>query len=180
MLMSRATAAELAALLEPFEGQKGATIDALKQIQARYGHISDEAIDVVAQTLGVSRNTVFGVITYYEFLMLEPPAQHTIRYCMGTTCDALGGREILHEITNILGIRVFETTPDGVWRLERLPCFGTCSLAPMMQIDDEAHTLLTVEKVRRIIAERLPGEPAPIAGDGMPAPSEQLIKELEA
>lgn len=178
--MSGATAAELAPLLEPFEGQKGATIDALKQVQARFGYISNEAIDAVAQTLGVSRNTVFGVITYYEFLKLEPPAQHTIRYCLGTTCDALGGREVLQEITRILGIRVFETTPDGAWHLERLPCFGTCALAPMMQIDGEAHTFLTVEKVRRIFAERLPGAPAPIAGDGMPAPSEQLVKELEA
>ncbi|MFN8532341.1 MAG: NAD(P)H-dependent oxidoreductase subunit E [Dehalococcoidia bacterium] len=178
--MSSATAADLTALLEPFEGQKGATIDALKQVQATFGYISDEAIDAVAETLGVSRNTVFGVVTFYEFLKLEPPARHTIRYCMGTTCDALGGRKILAEITRLLGIRVFEATPDGAWHLERLPCFGTCSLAPMMQIDDEAHTFLTIEKVRRIFAEHLPGAPAPIAGDGMPAPTEQLVKELEA
>ncbi|MCS6801990.1 MAG: NAD(P)H-dependent oxidoreductase subunit E [Chloroflexota bacterium] len=176
--MSGADAAELAALLEPFEGQKGATLDALKQVQAHFGYIPNEAIDAVAKTLGVSRNTVFGVITYYEFLKREPPAQHTIRFCMGTTCDALGGRDVLREISRILGIRPFETTPDGAWHLERLPCFGTCSLAPMMQIDGEAHTFLTVEKVRQIFADHLSGEPAPIAGDGKPAPTEQLIKEL--
>jgi NADH:ubiquinone oxidoreductase subunit E len=171
---------ELVALLEPFEGQKGATLDALKAVQGKYGYIPEEAIAVVAERLGVSRNTVFGVITYYEFLKREPPARHTIRYCVGTTCDALGGREVLAEISAILGIRMFEATPDGQWHLDRLPCFGTCSLAPMMQIDEAAYTHLTVEKVRQIFRERLPGEPAPIAGDGMPAPTAQLVRELGA
>ncbi|MCS7002812.1 MAG: NAD(P)H-dependent oxidoreductase subunit E [Dehalococcoidia bacterium] len=87
---------------------------------------------------------------------------------------ALGGRRVLAELTRLTGARVFETSADGQWTIERLPCFGTCARAPMMQINDQAYCNLTVESVRDIVLEGRPGEPAPIAGDGKPgAPAEE-------
>lgn len=166
------------AILDQFEGQQGATIDALQVVQAHFGYISEESIDEIAAVLGVSRNTVFGVASYYEFFHLEPPATYTIRYCMGTVCDALGGRAILDEVSRILDVRVGETSDDGRWMLERLPCFGTCARAPMMQINDQAYCKLSVESVREILTSgELPaGDRGPIAGDGRPAPSREEIE----
>lgn len=173
--MSGPSIPDYAPILEPFVGQKGAIIDALKAIQDREGYVSDEAIRAVAETLHVSRNTVYGVVTFYEFFYLHPPATKTIRYCMGTVCDAVGGRDILETITDEIGIKVGETSADGKWTLERLPCFGTCSLAPMMQINDEAFTHLTQESVRTILSTEPEGDSAPIAGDGRPAPNREEI-----
>jgi NADH:ubiquinone oxidoreductase subunit E len=97
---------------------------------------------------------------------------------MGTVCDALGGRAILDEISRILDVRVGETSDDGRWMLERLPCFGTCARAPMMQINDQAYTNLTLDSVRSIFTSKAlpPGDRAPIAGDGRPAPSREEIE----
>jgi len=139
-------------ILDPFRGQKGSTIAALKAVQEHFGYISSEAIDAISEHLEVSRNTVFGIASYYESFHLEPVSRHIIRYCMGTVCDALGGRKVLSELSARLGIQVGEESSDGNWALERLPCFGTCARGPMMLIDDRSFNNLTVSNIDAALA----------------------------
>ena len=143
----------LDSILDQFTGQKGSTISALKAVQEHFGYISGQSIDAIAVSLDVSRNTVFGIASYYEWFHLEPPAGHVIKYCLGTVCDALGGRRVLAELSKQLGIQIGEESEDGAWSLERLPCFGTCPRGPMMHIDNVSYNNLTAEKVRSITSQ---------------------------
>jgi NADH-quinone oxidoreductase subunit E len=38
-----------------------------------------------------------------------------------------------------LGIGAGETTPDYEYTLERVACFGSCALAPMIEVDEKIH-----------------------------------------
>jgi NADH-quinone oxidoreductase subunit E len=163
-------------LLEPFRGQKGSTIAALKAVQEHFGYISGEAIDAISEHLSVSRNTVYGIASYYETFHLEPVSRHVIRYCMGTVCDALGGRKVLAELSSKLGIRVAEESPDRNWSLERLPCFGTCARGPMMLIDDRSYTNLTPDRIDPIISGYEQGKPAVAPGGVRNSEASEALK----
>jgi NADH-quinone oxidoreductase subunit E len=43
------------------------------------------------------------------------------------------------------------TTPDKRFTLKEVECLGACGGAPMMQIGDEYHEFLTLEKVDTIL-----------------------------
>lgn len=162
--MAEPDRSEFDALLDRFKGQKGSTIAALKAVQEHFGYVSSEAIDAISEHLDVSRNTVYGIASYYESFHLEPVSHHIIRYCLGTVCDALGGRKVLRELSNHLGIQVGEESDDGQWTLERLPCFGTCARGPMMHIDDQSFNNLTVANVVSVLAEFEATASAPAGG----------------
>jgi NADH:ubiquinone oxidoreductase subunit E len=65
-----------------------------------------------------------------------------------------GGQEIFKYISDKLGIKNKETTPDGVFTIEEVECLGSCATAPMMQINNkEFFENLTKEKVDKFIEE---------------------------
>ena len=54
-------------------------------------------------------------------------------------------------ITDILGIKVDETTEDKKFTMEYVACLGCCSLAPVMMIDDEVYGHLTKAKIKQVL-----------------------------
>jgi len=53
-----------------------------------------------------------------------------------------------------LGIKPGGTTEDYRYSLEKVACFGSCALAPVMVMDDTVYGRLTTVKARQILAEQ--------------------------
>jgi NADH:ubiquinone oxidoreductase subunit E len=73
----------------------------------------------------------------------------------GTACHVLGARDILETAEKCLGIKTGQTTSDYKYSLERVACLGSCALAPVVLVDNEVHSRMTVRKVKKILTEDL-------------------------
>lgn len=137
--------------IEAYAGRPEELIRALQVVQEEAGFISSEMESRVAEVIGVPIGQVHGVVTFYHLFRTTPAGLHTIRLCLGTACHVLGADRILATLEEELGISVGGTTEDGTFSLEAVRCLGTCSLAPVMMVDEDVHGRLTPEKVRNVL-----------------------------
>ncbi len=135
-----------------FPVRRAAVSEALMTVQESRGWVSDEAVRDVAEALGMSADEVEGVATFFELVFRQPVGKHVILVCDSVSCWTTGYQEILNRITEVLGIRLGQTTKDGRFTLLPAGCLGVCEQAPAMMIDDEVFGDLTPEKVDRVLS----------------------------
>jgi len=144
---------QLAQILNPHRGQRGALVPVLQKTQEELGYLPEEAISEIAHFLRLSESEVYGVATFYAQFRFERQGKHAIRVCQGTACHVRGGRRILETVERELGIKPGETTEDYEFSLERVACFGSCALAPVMVVDKAVHGRMTTTKAKKILDE---------------------------
>ena len=137
--------------IEAYAGRPDELIQALQLVQEALGYVSEEMQGRVAATLGLSIGQVHGVVTFYHLFRTRPAGRHTIRLCLGTACHVLGADKILKALEERLHVPVGGTTDDGLFTLDVVRCLGTCSLAPVMMVDDDVYGRLTPESVFEIL-----------------------------
>jgi len=142
---------EIADILAKHPANRGSLIPVLQDIQERIGYLSQEAVTELEQRLGISANEIFGVATFYTQFRFTPPGRHTILSCQGTACHVRGGRQILKELEQRLGVAAGQTTADGQFDLERVACLGCCALAPVVAVDGKVHAQMTAKKVPSLL-----------------------------
>jgi NADH-quinone oxidoreductase subunit E len=144
---------QLDKVLAQYQGERGAMIPALQAVQQELGYISEDAVTLIARLLNVSPSEVFGVATFYAQFRFTPPGEHTVKICLGTACHVRGGEEILDNVSREVGVKSGETSKDGKFSLERVACFGSCALAPVMVVDKDVYGRLSIQKAKEIIAQ---------------------------
>lgn len=127
-------------------------IPVLQKVQTELGYLSPESISEIAHFLHLSDNEVFGVASFYAQFRFERQGEHAIRVCLGTACHVRGGRRIMDTAKQELGIQPGETTEDYKFSLERVACFGSCALAPVMVVDKKVYGRMTTVKARQVLA----------------------------
>jgi len=143
----------LSSVLAPYRGQKGATIPILQKAQEELGYLPEEAISEIAAFLGLSKNEIYGVASFYAQFRFERQGEYRIRVCQGTACYVQGGRRILEEVEQELGLQPGGTTEDYKFSLETVACFGACALSPVMVVNKTVYAKITTTKARQILAE---------------------------
>lgn len=145
---------ELTQVLAPYRGQRGATIPVLQKAQEEIGYLPEETISEIANFLGLTKNEVYGVATFYAQFRFERQGEHTVKCCQGTACYVQGGRRILDAVEDELNIQPgTNTTGDYKFSLERVACFGSCALAPVMVVNKTVYGRMTPAKARQILSE---------------------------
>lgn len=142
---------ELDHIIEKHRGKNGNLIPVLHEIQEKIGYLPTDVQRYVSENLGVAMSKIYGVISFYSFFTTEPKGEHTIGVCMGTACYVKGAEDILNRIKEELGIETGQTTKDNKFTMTMTRCLGTCSMAPVIMIDDQIHGNLTVKSVSEII-----------------------------
>ncbi|HOO56094.1 MAG TPA: NADH-quinone oxidoreductase subunit NuoE [bacterium] len=142
---------ELDAAIKELKDKSGSVIRVLSKAQEIFGYLPREVQFKIAQGLNIPLSEVYGITTFYSFFSIVPRGKHTISTCMGTACYVRGSKEVLEELTKILGIGVGETTPDREFSLESVRCMGACALAPVVRIDDDVYRQVTPKKVHSIL-----------------------------
>lgn len=127
-------------------------IDAMKVIQRHRGWVSNEALDDVAELLGLSCAELDNVATFYNLIFREPVGEHVILVCDSVSCWLTGGVTVVAALERKLGIRLGETTSDGKFTLLPTVCLGHCELAPVMMLDGQILGNLTEEKIEEALS----------------------------
>jgi len=142
---------QLTERIESYAGRPEDLIQVLHQVQEKLGYVPTEVQQSVAETLGVPLSRVYGVVTFYHYFRTRPVGKHIIRLCLGTACYVRGAEGVLKTLQDELGVEVGETSADGLFTLEVVRCLGTCSLAPVMMVDEVVHGRLNAEAVQELI-----------------------------
>jgi NADH-quinone oxidoreductase subunit E len=133
--------------------RKAAGIEALKIVQDHRSWVSDESLREVAAYLKMSPEELDSIATFYNMIFRRPVGRHVILVCDSISCWVMGYDNILHRLSEILGIQYGETTEDG--RFTMLPncCLGTCDCAPALMIDHDLYRNLTGDQLVDILAK---------------------------
>jgi len=134
--------------------QKSALLPVLHLAQDTFGGwLSTETMDYVAELLQISSIEVYEVATFYSMYNLKPVGKYMFEVCQTGPCMLRGSDDIIQYIGDKLGIKVGETSADGLFTLKTVECLGACGYAPMMQLGKHYREHLTKEKVDAIVEE---------------------------
>lgn len=145
--------------------REGALIPLLQAVQNAFGYVPEEAIEPIAEAIGIFPSQIYGVLTFYAQFRLKPMGENAIRVCHGTACHVGGAERIMDRICEQLGIEEGETTPDGKFSVEKIFCVGSCSLAPVVQINGRTYGRLSKSGVGRLV-KRIASQIEAGAGSG--------------
>ena len=133
------------------EGDRGFLIPILQEVQEHYGYIAPDVVDEISRFTRVPAGEIYGVASFYSQFRFTKPGKHTVQVCLGTACHVRGSERILGLLEHQLKIKSGETTPDGLFSLERAACFGCCALAPVVVVDKDVHGRLSSTKAQKLL-----------------------------
>lgn len=138
-------------LLTRYPTKQAALLPVLHLAQDEFGHLPDDALELVAKTLDLPPAHVFGVITFYTMFHRARTGSNHLMVCTNIACMLRGGDEILDHIGKTLDIQPGQTTPDGAFTLIEEECLAACANAPMMVCGTDYFLDLTPAKVDVIL-----------------------------
>ena len=133
-------------------------VQILEETQNAFGYLSRESIGHIADFLNVSREQVVEAAAFYPLFRTEPPARYRISVCRGENCSRKGSSELRELIERELRITDGETTSDGLFSLEMVPCRGMCSEAPNVLVNDLSIPAKTPEELSRHLGSLASGK----------------------
>jgi NADH-quinone oxidoreductase E subunit len=144
---------KIAALCERYPSKQPVVLAALHLAQKEVGHLSDDALKLVARTLDLPYAHVYGVATFYTMFRREPGGTNTIRMCTNISCMLRGGYEVLAAFEKRLGVKKGGTTPDKKFTIVEEECIAACANAPCAVVGTKYYLDLTPADVDKVIAE---------------------------
>ncbi len=138
-------------------GDRGSLVPVLQEIQGKLGYLPAEAMLEVSRHLRVDEATVYSVATFYAQFKLVPTGKHQVKVCCGTACHVRGGPKILEAAERQLGIAPGGTTQDMEYSLDRVACFGSCALAPVVVVDKDVYGRMTPSRVKSVLDDSVQG-----------------------
>jgi NADH:ubiquinone oxidoreductase subunit E len=142
-------------LVARYGDDRAALIPILQELRQQRRQISDVAMQVVADRLGIPPVDVQGVVTFYHFLDTRPTGTHVLHLCRTISCAMAGMGAIRERLENELGIAFGETTPDGLFTLEWANCIGMCDTPPAMLHNRQALPRVTPDAASELVARLL-------------------------
>ncbi|MBM4312861.1 MAG: NAD(P)H-dependent oxidoreductase subunit E [Deltaproteobacteria bacterium] len=126
-----------------FKGEADELIPLLQRAQRKLGFLPEQALLEISRFTGLSAAGVFGTATFYTQFRFQPVGKYIIRVCRGTACHVKGSNRLLDTIEEYLQVPPGAMTPDGLFTIETVACFGSCALAPIMVINDSVYGSVT-------------------------------------
>jgi NADH-quinone oxidoreductase subunit E len=142
----------------PAERKASTVMPLLFLAQRETGFINKQAILDVADISGLSSTDVDAVAGFYTLFHTEPDeGRYRLQVCTDLPCALRGAGEFIHSLCANMGIKVGETTPDGLFHIEEVTCLAGCHRAPMFQVQGDGeityHENQTVETALALISE---------------------------
>ncbi len=136
---------KLIEILARFQPKRESLVQILEDTQKAFGYLSRDSIGHISDFLNISRESVLETASFYPVFRMDPPARYRIALCRGENCTRKGAVEFLEAIAKELRIVDGETTPDGLFSLELVPCRGLCSDAPTVTVNEKPLGVKTVD-----------------------------------
>lgn len=128
-------------------------IPILQAIQDELGCLNEEAIVRVGEHLKIPTSKIYGLATFYNQFRFERRGKFHIRVCRGTSCRLRGSNRLIAYIEKRFNVKNGQSSRDGMVSFEILSCLGGCEHGPVISINDEFYTAVTLELLADILDE---------------------------
>lgn len=132
---------------------KSAILPVMHLAQDEWGWLSVPVMDYIAQLLNLQPVEVYEVATFYTMFHIHPVGKYVLEVCRTGPCCLVGADELVAHIENRLGIKVGETTADGLFTLKTVECLAACGFGPVLMIKETYYENLNPEKMDALLAE---------------------------
>ena len=137
--------------LAKYPEKEAALLPTLWLAQEEFGYLSFDVMGYVGKLLEIPASKVYSVASFYTMFKKDPTGKFFIQICRTLPCQLRGAEDVTAFISEKLGIKCGETTPDNKFTMIEVECLGSCGSAPMMQVNNDYHENLTKSKINQII-----------------------------
>jgi NADH-quinone oxidoreductase subunit E len=141
----------------PQDFRKSAVMPLLYLAQRDQGYLTKQGITEVAEICGLSITDVDSVVGFYTLFHEDKGGRYRVQVCNDLPCALRGADEFLEKICENVGVKVGETTPDGLFTIEAVTCLAGCHRAPMFQLQGDGeisyHENQTVDTALKIMSD---------------------------
>jgi NADH-quinone oxidoreductase subunit E len=123
----------------------------LRRIQEDRGYIAETDIDGLVEYLGVPRIQIEEVLSFYTQYRRQPVGRWHLEVCRNVSCSMRGAERLIDHLSNKLGVKPGETTPDGRFTLGTAECLGSCGTAPVIVVNNTYHENMSLEKIDQLL-----------------------------
>lgn len=121
-------------------GREGPLLPILHDVQAAFGHVSEEAIRAIAAALNLSRADVHGVVSFYHDFHAEADPRPVLKLCRAEACQARGVEALAAALPE-----------QGRVKVEPVYCLGLCSVGPNAMVGDVLHARLDSARLNALV-----------------------------
>lgn len=139
----------------PAEHKRSAVMPLLYLAQREEGYVNKAAMQDIGKLLDMTETEVASIVGFYTLYHDEKAGKYRMQVCTDLPCALRGADQFMDSLCSNLGIKVGETTADGVVTLEAVTCLAACDKAPMFQIQGpnglEYHEDMTLDKTMELV-----------------------------
>jgi NADH-quinone oxidoreductase subunit E len=136
----------------PADQSQSAVMACLSIVQQELGHVSTDSEKIIADYLGMAPMAVHEVTTFYNMYNQHAVGKYKFNVCTNLPCQLREGQQALQHLEQKLGIRMGETTADGMFTLQQSECLGACADSPVMLVNDRHMcSFMTNDKLDQLV-----------------------------
>src|SRR5512135_733729 len=102
--------AQVDQIISKYGAEQRALISLLLDIQDHFYYLPQDALERVAEKVGVPPVQVYQVARFYKAFSLKPRGKHMLTVCVGTACHVRGGERLVDQLSRLLKVAPGETT----------------------------------------------------------------------
>ena len=121
----------------PPERVASAVMPLLYLAQRQSGYVDRQSVQEIAEIIGLSTTDIDALVGFYTLYHDQPAGRYRLQVCTDLPCALHGAEDFLHNLCANLGIKVGETTPDGLFTIEEVTCLAGCHRAPLFQVQGD-------------------------------------------
>jgi NADH-quinone oxidoreductase subunit E len=136
----------------PADQRQSAVMACLAIVQQELGFVSLATEKMVAEYLGMPPIAVHEVTTFYNMYNQGAVGKYKLNVCTNLPCQLRDGAKALRHLEHRLGIKMGETTADGLFTLQQAECLGACGDSPVMLVNDRTMcSFMSEDKLDQLI-----------------------------
>ena len=120
----------------PADQRQSAVMACLRIVQQELGFVGPDAERFVADYLGMAPIAVHEVTSFYNMYNQKPVGKYKLNVCTNLPCQLRDGGKALAHLEHKLGVKMGETTADGMFTLQQSECLGACADSPVILVND--------------------------------------------
>ena len=149
----------------PDYGRRSAVMPLLWEVQRAERYVSEARMQEIAEITGIHPTEVKAVMSFYSTYHEHPVGKYHLQICSTISCSLAGSDEMYDFISEETGLVNGETDREGRFSIQKVECLGSCTTAPVLQVNDTYYERVTRSGCKKILES--------LGNDEMPEPSRE-------
>lgn len=151
MILNEKSIEEIKEKAKRYPKKKSAILPALTVAYRQLGYVDDAIYREISNVIDVPYIEIAEAATFYTMFPKKPRGKYLLQVCNNISCALMGSDSMIKYLEEKLNINKNETTDDDKFTLVTVECLGSCSTAPMIQINNDYYENLTRDKVDELL-----------------------------